>query len=511
MAIGPDPKGAFVALNRFAFGARGGAFDLARAASDPRGFLKAELQQPAITQLNASTLPPTKIALQAVFVEQQRKKMERENAAAANVASDAQMTSASTDGAGGLAAGKANAPNSDETMGATGSRNVTKAVPSTPTGVQKPAEPPAAQKLLRADAMARFRCAAHADVGFAERLVHFWSNHFCVSVEKGPNVRAIAGSFEREAIRPHVLGHFRDMLKAVEGHPAMLFYLDNAQSFGPHSKAGQNHKRGLNENLAREVLELHTLGVDGGYTQADVTSLARILTGWTLAGREGRLGEPGTFVFFANAHEPGDQTLMGKVYRAGGMEQGETALSDLARHPATAQHIARKLARHFVADNPPESLVARLATAFRDTDGDLKSVTIALVDSDEAWTAPLSKMRTPEEFMMAALRAIDRMPDDPGQILGPLAAMGMPLWQPPGPNGWPDTVDAWASPEGMKSRLDASAAIAARLKNLINPSELLDTVAGEAASTETRQAVTRAESRQQGLAMLFMSPEFQRR
>src|SRR5271169_2981907 len=165
MAIGPDPKGAFVALNRFAFGARGGGFDLARAASDPRGFLKAELQQPEITQVNASTLPPTKIALQAVFIEQQQKKMERENAA--NVASDAQMTSAST--AGGVTAGKADAPNSDETMGATGRRNVMKAVPSTPT--EKSAEPPAAQKLLRADAMARFRCAAHADVGFAERLV----------------------------------------------------------------------------------------------------------------------------------------------------------------------------------------------------------------------------------------------------------------------------------------------------------------------------------------------------
>ncbi|HEY8033941.1 MAG TPA: DUF1800 family protein [Methylocella sp.] len=510
MAIGPDPKGAFVALNRFAFGARGGAFDLARAASDPRGFLKAELQQPAITQLNASTLPPTKIALQAVFIEQQQKKMERENVVAGKTPGAA-VTSVSTDDAHRLAAGKVDAPSSDETMGATGSQSMATAGSPAPTGVPKPAEPPIAQKFLRADAMARFRCAAHADVGFAERLVHFWSNHFCVSVAKGPNVRAIAGSFEREAIRPHVLDRFADMLKAVEQHPAMLFYLDNAQSFGPNSKAGQNRKRGLNENLAREILELHTLGVDGGYTQADVTSLARILTGWTFAGGEGRLAEPGTFVFFGNAHEPGDQALMGKVYPAGGMEQGETALSDLARHPATAQHIARKLARHFVADNPPGSLVARLATAFRDTDGDLKSVTIALVDSDEAWTAPLSKMRTPEEFMMAALRAIDRMPDDPGPILGPLAAMGMPLWQPPGPNGWPDTVDAWASPEGMKSRLDASAAMAARLKNLINPSELLDTVAGEAASTETRQAVARAESRQQGLAMLFMSPEFQRR
>jgi uncharacterized protein (DUF1800 family) len=229
------------------------------------------------------------------------------------------------------------------------------------------------------------------------------------------------------------------------------------------------------------------------------------------AGRAGRLGEPGSFVFFPNAHEPGSQTLLGKVYPAGGIEQGEAALADLAQHPATARHIARKFARHFVADDPPESLVARLAKEFHDTDGDLKRVATALVDSDEAWTTPAAKMRTPSEFMMAALRAIDRMPDDPSAILGPLAAMGMPLWQPPGPNGWPDTVAAWASPEGMKSRLEVSAAISARVKNLINPSELLDAIAGDAASAETRQAVARAESRQQGLALLLMSPEFQRR
>ena len=211
------------------------------------------------------------------------------------------------------------------------------------------------------------------------------------------------------------------------------------------------------------------------------------------------------------AHEPGAQTLLGKTYPAGGIEQGEAALADLARHPATARHIAHKLARHFVADDPPESLVARLAKAFRDTDGDLKRVAMTLVDSDEAWSAPATKMRTPHEFMLAAMRAIERTPDDPGAILGPLGAMGMPLWQPPGPNGWPDTVAGWASPEGMKSRLDVSAAIASRVKNLINPSELLDTIAGDAASAETRQAVARAESRQQGLALLLMSPEFQRR
>jgi uncharacterized protein (DUF1800 family) len=501
MAIGPDSKAASVAFRRFGFGPRGGAFDLARAAADPRGFLKAELQQPAITQLNAATLPPTKIALQAVFIDQQQKKMERENATAEKVSPGQSMTTVSTDR--GADPGRTMAPSDSQGAAAVGMS----ASSSTP----KPPEPPVAQKFLRADAMARFKCVVHAEVGFAERLVHFWSNHFCVSAAKGPNVAAVAGSFEREAIRPHVLGRFADMLIAVEHHPAMLFYLDNAQSFGPHSKAGQNRKRGLNENLAREVLELHTLGVDGGYTQADVTSLARILTGWTFAGGEGKLGEPGTFVFFANAHEPGDQTLLGKVSPAGGVEQGEAALADLARHPATARHIARKLARHFVADNPPESLVAKLENTFRATNGDLNSVALALIDADEAWTAPLTKIRTPEEFLLAALRAIDRMPDDPGAILGPLATMGMPLWQPPGPNGWPDTVDAWASAEGMKSRLDASAVVAARVKDLINPSELLDTVAGEAASSETRQAIARAESRQQGLALLLMSPEFQRR
>ena len=495
MAIGPDSKAAQVAFRRFGFGPRGGAFDLARAASDPRGFLKSELQQPAITQLDAPTLPPTKIALQAVFIDQQQRKLDRQNVAEGKMPLATSIAPVST--------GHTDDP--ARMMATSGPQDT-----SGQNNAPKPPEPPVAQKFFRADAMARFRCVLHAEAGFTERLVHFWSNHFCVSAAKGP-VRAIAGSFEREAIRPHVLGRFADMLRAVEQHPAMLFYLDNAQSFGPHSKAGQNRKRGLNENLAREILELHTLGVDGGYTQADVTTLARILTGWTFAGREGKLAEPGTFVFFANAHEPGDQTLLGKVYRAGGVEQGEAALADLARHAATARHIVRKLAHHFVADNPPDSLVAKLEKVFRDTDGDLKSVSVALIDADEPWTTPLSKMRTPEEFMLAALRAIDRMPDDPGPILGPLGAMGMPLWQPPGPNGWPDTVDAWASAEGMKSRLDASAAIAARVKNLINPSELLDTVAGEAASSETRQAVARAESRQQGLALLLMSPEFQRR
>src|SRR5262245_9461556 len=496
MAIGPDQKAAFVAFTRFSFGARGGAYagDLARAASDPRGFLKAELMQPAIAHLDTSVLPQTKTALATLFAFREQRRKEREAMAEAKASPKTNVTPSPS-----MSEAQPSAPSPP-------------AAPAATAEVQpKPPELPPPQKLFRAEAMARFQRAIEAPVGLVERLVHFWSNHFCVSAAKGGFVRACAGSFEREAIRPHVLGRFADMLKAVESHPAMLFYLDNAQSFGPQSPAGQRGRRGLNENLAREILELHTLGVNGGYTQADVTALARIITGWTFAGREGRIGEPGMFVFFALAHEPGPHTVLGKTYRAGGVEQGEAVLADLARHPATSQHVATKLARHFVADAPPEGLVDRLARVFRDTDGDLKALAIALIDWDDAWSAPLAKMRTPEEFLLASMRAIDRVPEEPGAILGPLYTMGMPLWQPPGPNGWPDTEAAWASPEGMKLRLDVAAAIAGRVKDLVNPSELLDTVAGEAASVETRQAIQRAESRQQGLALLLMSPEFQRR
>ena len=220
------------------------------------------------------------------------------------------------------------------------------------------------QKTFRAEALARLQRGVIADCGFAERLVVFWSNHFCISANKGGLARMWAGSFEREAIRPHVLGRFADMLKAVEQHPAMLFFLDNQQSLGPDSRAGINRKRGLNENLAREIMELHTLGVGGGYSQDDVTSLARIITGWTFAGRQGQLGAPGTFVFNANAHQPGAQRVMGKIYEANGVAQGEAVLADIARHPSTAKFIATKFARHFVADDPPPALVARLQDVF---------------------------------------------------------------------------------------------------------------------------------------------------
>src|SRR6187431_3245347 len=288
----------------------------------------------------------------------------------------------------------------------------------------------------------------------------------------------------------------------------MLFFLDNQQSLGPDSRAGKNRNRGLNENLAREILELHTLGVGGGYAQDDVTALANIITGWTYAGRLGQLGPPGAFVFNANAHQPGAQRVMGKIYDASDVRQGETVLADLARHPATAKFIATKFARHFVADDPPPALVARLREVFSRSDGDLKAFATALLDADEAWAAPLTKVRSPYEFLVATGRLLARVPEDPARYLGGLNVLGQPLWSPAGPNGFPDSNAAWAAPEGMKLRLDIAAQLASRLGDSIDPRTLLEFALGDAASPDTRRVVERAESRQQALALLLMSPEF---
>lgn len=489
-----DPQAALVALNRFGLGARGGgAGDFASAASDPRDFVKAELSRRNIALLDVPGLQATPVLAQAAFDYQAEVKQQRKAAAQAlAMASDDKPADT------GKQAPKA----------ATIMRPLANEVTAKPSS---PQPPNVIQQTYRAEALARVQRATMAESGFVERLVGFWSNHFCISANKGQLARIWAGSFEREAIRPHVLGRFGDMLIAVEQHPAMLFYLDNQQSIGPNSRAGRNRKRGLNENLARELMELHTLGVGNGYTQQDVTTLAAILTGWTFVGRAGRLGEPGTFIFNANAHEPGPQKLLGKVYDDTGVRQGETALSDIARRPATAKFIAHKLAAHFVADNPPPVLVAKLETTFRNTDGDLKAVAAALVDSDEAWAAPMTKIRTPDEFLVATGRVMGRIPDDPGRYLGALNLLGQPLWTPPGPNGFSDASATWASPENMKLRLDVASQISSRIADMLNPSDVLEACAGEAASDDTRKAIARAETRQQALALLLMSPEFQRR
>jgi len=519
-----DSQAALVALNRFGFGARGGASgDLINAASDPRGFVKAELARPNGVLLEAPGLQSTPQLGQAVFAYQDQVKQAREAAKeTSKAAAPAEMppqapadqkpalrrnlslNTAATEIGGQMTDAKpADAAAKPETMQPNAS----------PPPTAKPAPQPlnVIQKTFRAEALARLQRATLVECGFTERLVVFWSNHFCISASKGELARIWAGAFEREAIRPHVLGRFADMLKAVEQHPAMLFFLDNQQSLGPDSRAGQNRKRGLNENLAREIMELHTLGVGGGYTQEDVTSLARIITGWSFAGRQGQLGTPGSFVFNTNAHQPGPQVLLGKTYEPAGVAQGEAALADIARHPSTANFIATKLVRHFVADDPPPALVARLRDVFVKTDGDLKAMATALVDSDEAWKAPLTKMRSPYDFLVASGRLLARVPEDPGRYLNSLNLLGQPLWSPAGPNGFPDTSTAWAAPEGIKLRLDIAAQVASRLGDNIDPIDLLEFAAADAASIETRRTIERAESRQQALALLLMSPEMQRR
>ncbi|ESQ86374.1 hypothetical protein AEAC466_04010 [Asticcacaulis sp. AC466] len=347
------------------------------------------------------------------------------------------------------------------------------------------------------------------DIGFNERMVMFWTNHFAISTKKSQPVAAISGAYEREAIRPHVFGRFHDLLLAVETHPCMLLYLDNTQSVGPDSPARNNGKRGLNENLAREIMELHTLGVGSGYTQADVTSFAKVITGWSVSRTE-KQEAPGTFLFNARAHEPGVQTIMGKRYAQAGLAQGQAVLADLARHPATAHHIATKLARHFVADDPPPALVDRLSRTFLDSDGDLAAVSTTLIEAPEAWTPRLTKMRSPLEYIAAALRATGATLR-PQAITQALNAMGQPWWQPAGPNGFPDTVAAWASPEGLSTRMDFANALAGAADKTVDPRTFATSHLGPLLSDHTAQAIARAETQAQGLSLALLSPEFMRR
>jgi uncharacterized protein (DUF1800 family) len=368
---------------------------------------------------------------------------------------------------------------------------------------QQNKQPNVGIQLVQNEAKARIAAAVGAQIGFVERLVWFWSNHFCVSTE---GVLSMAGAYEREAIRPHVLGRFVDMLLAVESHPAMLYYLSNAESVGPNSVVGINRNRGLNENLGREALELHTLGVRSGYTQTDVTSFAKVLTGWTvMLPRVPKYG--GLFVFNPRAHEPGDQIILGKRYPDTGQEQGRAVLTDLAHHPATARHIAEKLARHFVADEPPPLLVDKLAKSFNDSGGDLKELARTLILAEESWTPKRTKLKRPGEWHIAAMRLagahgkVDRFMK--GQAL-----LGEPLWRPPAPNGFSDYEAAWI--DGLSERADMASNFASRVADRLDPAALLEQGLGPLASAETRNTVARAGSRAQALALLLMAPEYLR-
>jgi uncharacterized protein (DUF1800 family) len=474
-----DPKAqAALALHRFGVGPRAGS--IAAIASDPRGALLAELDGPGAARISDPDLLTSGVAARVAFAYQQAQRAARQAERAAQPAT--------APGSGGASEMKDQTP---------------------PASAPRPNPGPSVpQQIYLAEAKARIHAALAADIGFVERLVWFWSNHFCVSADKG-NVRQICGAYEREVIRANVLGRFGDMLLAAESHPAMLIYLDNARSIGPDSMAGLRQKRGLNENLAREILELHTLGVRTVYTQDDVTRFANVITGWTVVPFRQDALRGGEFDFNPRMHQPGAQTVIGKSYSDGGLEQGRAVLATLARHPATAKHVATKLARHFVADEPPPGLVDRLAKRFLATQGDLKEVGKALVAAPESWEAPRAKLKRPGEWVVAALRAVGVTPAEIGPVMQAHNLLGEPLWRPSAPKGFADESAPWL--DGLAQRLDIANQFARRFGADADPREVFEEALAPLASAETRQAITRAESRPQALALLFMAPEFQRR
>ncbi|MBI1777326.1 MAG: DUF1800 domain-containing protein [Proteobacteria bacterium] len=359
-----------------------------------------------------------------------------------------------------------------------------------------------------ADTAIRARAQIETDQPFRERLVQFWSNHFTVSAVR-PVVAGIAVPFEKEAIRPHVTAKFQDMLLAVARHPAMLLYLDNALSTGPTSPLGQRRGRGLNENLAREILELHTLGVTGGYDQDDVKSFARILTGWTVGNLRTRW--VGHYMFVPQLHEPGEKMLLGRRFEESGAAEGEAALRMLARHPATARHIATKLARHFIADDPPEAAVQRLVRVFTESEGDLGALALTLVRSSEAWTMANGKIKSPNDYFLSALRLTGSAGAGGDKLVKTLAALGQPPLAAPSPAGWPDDARSWVGPESVMRRVEFALALAERTRLADEPMDLAEASLGPLLAADTRQAIERAGSRAEGLALLLAAPEFQRR
>jgi len=474
-----------VAVGRFGLGPRPG--ELAAAVADPKAWLKAQIDRRGADQ-PPGALPDSRdrfLAYLALRADAQA--LKREAAAAAEpgalTAPDPNMASAAAIGQRPLERLKA--------------------------------ERRAAQRPLRdavaAEILARAHLAATTPAPFRERWALFWFNHFTVSTAK-PAAAVLVGPFEREAIRPHVFARFEDLLYAASTHPAMLMYLDQERSTGPDSPGGLRRNAGLNENLAREIMELHTVGADSGYTQADVTEFARALTGYSIGiPRDG--GElAGRPLYRPQLHEPGARTVMGRRYPDTGQAQARAILADLAASPHTADHIARKLAVHFVADDPPAALTARLRSAYLESGGDLAVVATALVDAPQAWDRPPTKFKRPYEFVISSYRIAGAAPGDADhEVIQPLTAMGERPMAAPQPNGWSEQAGDWMAPDAIVKRLNWSAAFAAAHAPTDAPIQVADAALGARLTPQTRLAVMRAETRPQALTLLLMSPEFQRR
>lgn len=462
---------AAIAVTRFGLGARPG--ELQKVSADPRGWLARQVNDPAAFAIEGD-LPDAAQALEAFRA----------------LRAQAQGAPAEND----RAKESKNAARLETTL----MRN---------------------REILAREIEARMARAITTESGFAERLAWFWSNHFTVAAQKGQTI-AIAGAYEREAVRGNLTGSFAALHLAVMRHPGMLLYLDQAQSVGPNSPAARALRRrrrdiGLNENLAREALELHTIGAQGGYTQNDVTEFARALTGWTFASPQTDRfvkGAPhGAFVFASALHEPGPRRFMGKTYPEGGEEQARAMLADLARRPATAKRIAEKLARHFIADTPPRAAVEKLADVFTRTDGDLPSLHKAVAEMPEAWSPSLQKFKSPNEFLVSALRLVGVPRIERRALYAAFEMLGQQPLRAPSPEGWPDDAASWATPDALMKRLEWSQALGERLGAMRRPEEALAAAIGPLATDAARLAVARAQSGAQGLAIALMSPEFQRR
>ena len=392
------------------------------------------------------------------------------------------------------------------------------------------------------------------DTPYVERLVAFWSNHLCVSMTAKVTVLPFAGLYERQVIRPHVLGRFRDMVLASARHPAMLLYLDNARSIGPNSQGARNasrfggQERGLNENYARELLELHTLGVDGGYGQDDVEGLAQLLTGWTLSGlmptarpgmdptarrgadrqrsggqqgrgsqgrdrrRDGGMrggDQPFGFAFRSELHEPGSKAVLGKTYREGGAGAGEQAIADLCAHPSTARFVATKLVRHFVADDPPARAVDEIAAVFQDTGGDLMQVSEALIDQPEAWVEDNLKFRTPQDWLVAVGRAL-QLDSFPRRLAQVLRELRHPLWGPQSPKGFDDQMGPWADPDSLMNRAELARTVAEVVApGRVEPTDFLSIMDTAADGALAGLLADRSIAASERVALAIGGPEFQ--
>ena len=459
---------ASIAANRFGLGARPGELDAA--SKDPRAWLAKQLKDKANFLIKTNELPTTGMAAEALSAYLRDLKSKTSGAA-----------------------GKMSPDRQEE-------------------AIQKPLKQ--LREILLVEIEARTVHGLTTEASFAERLVLCWSNHFTVSANKAVTI-PFAGAFEREVIRAGMTGTFSDLLVASTQHPGMLLYLDQAQSMGPNSKAGARRDKGLNENLAREILELQTLGAQGGYTQADVTEFAKALTGWSLAGPRTKLlapgADPGDFIFIGHFHEPGARTLMGKRYTETGEDQGEAILRDLASHPSTAQRIATKLARHFISDDPPAAPIDALVKSFRISGGRLPALHETLISLDAAWRPEVRKFKSPNEFFLSALRLAGLPKIERKGIVAAYGLLGQVPYQAPSPEGWPDDAASWAGPDAVIKRVEWAQALSDRLGSKIRPEDMTRAALGPALSSRTIESIARAESPSQGLTLALMSPEFQRR